>query len=571
MNSSKSNPRTASSNLRSGGQILVGALQAQGTDTVFCVPGESYLAALDAFHDVADEVRLVVCRQEGGAAFMAEAYGKLTGRPGICFVTRGPGACNASVGIHMAYQDSTPVILFVGQVSRNDLEREGFQEMDFRRVFGQMAKWVVEIQDPARIPELVSRAFHTAISGRPGPVVVVLPEDVLTERTNASEVPHYRTPQAAPAPQDMAALRDMLAAAKYPLVIAGGGGGWSDAVKIALEDFADRNGLPVATAFRCQDYFDNTHPSYIGDLGIGMNPSLKRLFSGADLVLAVGTRFDEITTGGYTLLNLPRPSQKLIHISASPTELGKIYHADLPIVAGMEAFATAAQAIEPVDSTPWSGMLREARSEYETFSTPGKTSGAVDMASVMRRLAERLPDDAILTHGAGNYTAWPRRFYRYRRFGTQLGPNGGSMGYGVPAAVAAKIVHPDRVVISFNGDGCFQMNGQEIGTAVQYGLDPAFLVINNGIYGTIRMHQERAYPGRVSGTDIVNPDFAALGAAYGASGDTVQRTADFGRALERALNAGRASVIEIPLDAEIITPGTTLSEIRRKAIASTRK
>jgi acetolactate synthase I/II/III large subunit len=568
MSSSKSERSGGAGNRRSGGQILVDALRVQGVDAVFCVPGESYLAALDAFHDAGDTIALYTCRQEGGAAFMADAYGRLTGRPGICFVTRGPGACNASVGIHMAYQASTPVVLFVGQVARGDLDREGFQEMDYRRVFGQMAKWVVEVQDAARLPELVSRAFHVAVSGRPGPVVMVLPEDMLASRSDASEVPRYQQPHAAPAPRDMRRLHELLSQARRPVVIAGGGGGWSADTNAKIELFAERNGLPVATAFRCQDHFDNTHPSYIGDLGLGMNPNLRALVQQADLIIAVGTRFDEITTDGFPLFSPPLMKPALVHVNSSPCELGAIYHPEVAIVATMDTFADAAVEMPAVDGARWRGLTTEAHGEYEVFSTPGSVRGDVDMGSVMRHLCDTLPEDAILTHGAGNFTAWPRRFYRYRRYGTQLGPMGGSMGYGVPSGVAAKVVHPQRTVVSFSGDGCFQMNGQEVSTAVQYGLAPIFVVINNGMLGTIRMHQERDYPGRISGTALHSPDFATLAHGYGANGEAIRDTGAFAPAFERARASASASILDILIDPEVITPNSTLSEIRRKALAS---
>jgi acetolactate synthase-1/2/3 large subunit len=546
---------------RTGGQILVDQLALHGVDTVFCVPGESYLAALDALYDARNRIQLVSCRQEGGAAYMAEAYGKLTGRPGICFVTRGPGACNAAIGVHTGFQDSTPMILFVGQVGRGMIEREAFQEMDFRRMYGQMAKWVAEIGDADRISELVSHAFHTAMAGRRGPVVLALPEDMLRETATVADPRPYRVVEPHPGPADMERLRSMLAGARRPLAIVGGGG-WSAAAVADFTAFAEANELPVGCAFRGQDVFDNTHRCYVGDIGIGLNPALAERVKRADLLLVVGPRLGEMTTGGYSLLEVPRPAQTLIHVHPGAEELGRVYQADLPINSGMGPFAAAARALAPVDPSAWREETAAAHRDYLANLEAGPSPGAVDMVAIMRTLGQRLPADAIVTNGAGNYTAWVHRFYQYRRYRTQLAPTSGAMGYGVPAAVAAKIVHPERVVVSVNGDGCFLMNGQELATAVQYGAAVVFLVVNNGMYGTIRMHQERYYPGRVIGTDLVNPDFAALARAYGARGDRVERTADFAPALDRALASAGPSLIEIRLDPEAITPRHTLSEVR---------
>ena len=546
---------------RTGGQILVDQLALHGVDTVFCVPGESYLAALDALYDARNRIRLISCRQEGGAAYMAEAYGKLTGRPGICFVTRGPGACNAAIGVHTGFQDSTPMILFVGQVGRGMIEREAFQEMDFRRMYGQMAKWVAEIGDADRIPELVSHAFHTAMAGRRGPVVLALPEDMLRESATVVDPGPYRVVESHPGPADMERVRSMLAGAKRPLAMVGGGG-WSAAAVADFTAFAEANALSVGCAFRGQDVFDNTHPCYAGDIGIGLNPALAERVKRADLILVVGPRLGEMTTGGYSLLEVPRPVQALIHVYPGAEELGRVYQADLPINSGMGPFAAAARALAPVDPSAWREETAAAHRDYLANLEAEPSPGAVNMVAVMRTLGERLPADAIVTNGAGNYTAWVHRFHQYRRYRTQLAPTSGAMGYGVPAAVAAKIVHPERVVVSVNGDGCFLMNGQELATAVQYGAAVVFLVVNNGMYGTIRMHQERYYPGRVIGTDLVNPDFAELARAYGARGDRVERTADFAPALDRALAAAGPSLIEIQLDPEAITPRHTLSEVR---------
>ena len=555
-----------SSNLRTGGQVLIDALRIHGVDTVFCVPGESYLAALDALHD-APEIKLIVCRQEGGAAYMAEAYGKMTGRPGICFVTRGPGATNASVGVHCAFQDSTPMILFIGQVARDQVEREAFQEIDFRRMFGQMAKWVAEIDDAARVPEYVSQAFHRAMNGRPGPVVLALPEDMLTDRVDVPDAGRYKPVRPSPGAAQMRELSDRLGAAKRPLMILGGGG-WSAEAVADMRAFAEAANLPVGCSFRCQDLFDNGHPNYAGDVGIGINPKLAERVKNADLLIVVGARLGEMTTSGYTLVSIPVPRQALVHVHPSAEELGRVYQPALAINAGMAEFAAMAKALSPLPSRAWDNDTKAARADYLEWTTPPKVEGPVQMGEIMSWLEQHLPADAILTNGAGNYATWIHRFHRYRQFRTQLAPTNGSMGYGVPAAVAAKVIAPARMVVSFNGDGCYMMNGQELATAVQYNASVIFVVVNNGSYGTIRMHQERHYPGRVSGTDLVNPDFVALAKAYGAHGELVEKTADFAPAFERAAKAGKPALIEIRLSAEVITPRQTLSQIRAAAMAS---
>jgi acetolactate synthase-1/2/3 large subunit len=493
---------------------------------------------------------------------MAEAYGKLTGRPGICFVTRGPGACNASIGIHTGFQDSTPMILLVGQVGRGMLEREGFQEIDYRRMYGQMAKWVVEIERADRIPELVSRAFYTAMSGRRGPVVLALPEDMLRETASVADPDPYKIVQAHPGLGQMDELRERLQRAKRPFLLVGGGG-WSEATARDMMDFAEANMLPTGCAFRRQHSFDNTHPCYAGDVGVGLNPKLAERIRAADLLIVVGPRLGEMTTSEYSLVEIPRPRQALVHVFPGAEELGRVYQADLPINAGMEEFAAAARALPSVDAAAWAGQTREAHAEYLEWIEGGSSPGAVDMIEILRFLRGRLPADAILTNGAGNYTTWSHRYYQFRRYGTQLAPTSGAMGYGAPAGVAAKLVHPDRIVVSFNGDGCFLMNGQELATALQYGAATVFIVINNGMYGTIRMHQERHYPSRVIGTELVNPDFAALARSYGAHGERVERTEAFAPAFERALAAGKAALIEIRLDPEAITPRQSLSDIRK--------
>ncbi|MFI4988297.1 MAG: thiamine pyrophosphate-binding protein [Alphaproteobacteria bacterium] len=553
--------------VRSGGQILVDQLKIHGVDTVFCVPGESYLAVLDALYDAHGQIRLVVCRQEGGAAYMAEAHGKLTGRPGIAFVTRGPGGTNASVGVHTAFQDSTPMILFIGQVARGDVEREAFQEIDFCRMYGPLSKWVAQIDDPGRIPEYLAHAFSLATSGRPGPVILALPEDMLREPVAVEDAAPYKSVQAYPAPADMSRLHGLLAAARRPLLLLGGSG-WTAEAVADITAFAAANCLPVATSFRRQDRFDNLHPSYAGDLGIGPNPKLAALVEDADLLIAAGPRLGEMTTGGYRLFAVPRPKQTLVHVHMGAEELNRVYQAALPINAGMANFAAAARALPPVQSPPWAAAAAAAHEAYLAYTTPVANPGPLNLAELVAYLRAELPPDTIVTNGAGNFSGWVHRFWRYRDFGTQLAPTSGSMGYGVPAAVAAALAHPERTVLSFSGDGCFLMNGQELATALQHGAAPIFFVVNNGMYGTIRMHQEREYPARVSGTGLVNPDFAALARAYGAHGETVERTEDFAAAFARARQAGRAALIELRLDPEAITTRTTLSKIRETALAT---
>jgi len=551
---------------RSGGRILIDALRIHGVDTVFCVPGESFLAAIDALHDASADIRLVVCRQEGGAAHMAEAHGKLTGTPGVCFVTRGPGAANASIGIHTARQDSTPLVMFVGQVARGHLGREAWQEVEFRHMYGHIAKWVDQIDDPARIPEAVSRAFHTACAGRPGPVVLALPEDMLEEAAQVADCPPYARTQAWPAPADMQALSARLAAAERPLLILGGGG-WTGEATADIARFAESHRLPVVCAFRRQDLFDNRRELYAGEAGLAMNPLLAERIRQADLIVAAGPRLGETSTNGYTLLDVPRPAQTLVHVHADPEELGHVYHADLAINAGPAGFAAAAAALPAPAAIPWAEWAAAARADYLANLQPGPMPGPVDLGAVMVWLRERLPADAILTNGAGNYTMWVQRFYQYRGLRTQLAPTSGTMGYGLPAAVAAKLAHPDRPVLCFAGDGCFLMNGQELATAVKYGLGIVVIVVNNGIYGSIRMHQERHYPGKVYATDLANPDFRLLAQAYGAHGERVDRTEDFAPAFERALAAGGPALIELRVSPEAITPRTTLTALREQALA----
>ena len=549
----------------SGGQILVQSLLAQGVDHVFCVPGESHLAVLDALYDVREQVKLVVCRHESGASNMADAYGKLTGRPGIALVTRGPGACHASVGVHTAFQDSTPLILLVGQVPRAFADREAFQEIDYRRMFGQMAKWVAQIDDPRRVPEYVGRAFQTAISGRPGPVVLALPEDMLTQEAEAPAAPRATRVAAAPAAEQIERLRSLLDRAQRPIAILGGTG-WTGEACASFRRFAEAWQIPVTCAFRYQDLFDNDHALYAGDVGIGVNPALARRIQDADLVLAIGPRLGEITTSGYTLLEAPSPRQTLVHAHSGAEELGRVYAPDLAINTGMPELAAVLAGLRPAAKPSWTAQTAAARAEYVDWNTPVRVEGPLQMAEVVRHLRERLPPDAIVANGAGNFSSWMHRFHRYRRFKSQLGPTSGAMGYGVPAAVAAKSVHPERTVIAFSGDGDFLMTGQELATAVQYRLPVVVIVVNNGCYGTIRMHQERKYPGRVHGTGLQNPDFAAYARAFGAFGERVEKTEQFAPAFERALNAGVPALLDLQLSAEIITPSMTLSAIRERAM-----
>jgi acetolactate synthase-1/2/3 large subunit len=557
------------------GHRLVEALIAHGVDTAFGVPGESYLAVLDGFHEHADKIRFVACRQEGGAAFMAEAQGKLTGRPGICFVTRGPGATNASIGLHTAFQDSTPMILFIGQVASDQRDREAFQEVDYRQMFGPgtlgMAKWVGEVHDAERLPEYVARAFHTAMQGRPGPVVLVLPEDMLTKPITAPVVAPARPAEAAPTPAALAELRERLLAARQPLVIAGGGG-WTPDATAALQRFAEAWQLPVGCAFRFQDLFDNAHPNYAGDVGIGINPKLAARVKAADLIIAIGPRLGEMTTGGYTLLQAPRPAQQLIHIHAGAEELGRVYTGELLINASMSQAAPALASLTPPADVPWRDWTAQAQADYRANLVPVPVA-PLDMAEVIRLLDEKLPEGTIFTNGAGNYSGWLHRFHRYtglHRFGkTQLAPTSGAMGYGVPAAVAAALLQDERWAVNIAGDGDFLMTGQELATATGYGAKKLLVVIvDNGTYGTIRMHQEREYPGRVSGSDLFNPDFAKLAEAFGFVAFKAEATEQVGPALDAAIAAGRPALIHLRLSPDVSTSRTTLSAIRESALKS---
>jgi acetolactate synthase-1/2/3 large subunit len=548
---------------RNGGRILIDALKNNDVDRVFCVPGESYLAALDALYDTPD-IDLHVTRNEGGASYMADAYGKLTGKPGICFVTRGPGATNASCGLHVAYQDSTPMILFIGQVARQDVDREAFQEIDYRRMFGQVAKWVAQIEDPARIPEYVNRAFATATSGRPGPVVLALPEDMLTEVATVPDLPKWQPIKTYPSAEDVNRVARAIASAKKPMVIVGGSG-WDEGAREALQSFAMRWNLPVANSFRCQDYMDNDHPNYVGDLGIGISPALTERVKSADLLVVIGARMGEMTTRSYSLLKIPMPEQRMIHIHASAEELGRVYFPEIAVNASPAAFIHALANTTPDQAeVSWQSHTQEARDDFVRWNAPIEVGGDVQMAHIMDWLNDHLDDDAILCNGAGNYTAWIHRFYRFKRFRSQLAPTNGAMGYGTPASVAAKLAYPKRTVVAFAGDGCFMMNGQELATAAQYGANIIVIVVNNSMYGTIRMHQEREYPTRVVATELQNPDFCLLAQSYGAHSEYVSNTEQFAEAFERAEASGKPALIEIRLDKEVISPNTTLSALRAR-------
>jgi acetolactate synthase I/II/III large subunit len=550
-------------NIRTAAQVLIDQLRINDVRHVFCVPGESYLAALDAFYD--SEIAVTVCRQEGGAAMMAEAVGKATGRPGVCFVTRGPGATNASPGIHVARQDSTPLVVFIGQVARDMTEREAFQEVDYRAMFGSMTKWATEINDPARVPEIVSRAFYTAANGRPGPVVVSLPEDMLSERVAVEDAPPFVPVETSPGPADMAKFAQLLGAARAPMLILGGSR-WSQEASNAVAGFAQKYSLPVCTTFRRLHLFDALHPCYAGDLGIGPNPRLLERIKSADVVVLIGGRLGELPSQSYTLFNIPRPQMTFVHVHPGAEELGRVYSPNLPIHATPTAFAPALAHLQVAGALRGQGDA--AHADYLAWTEkPTEQPGAVNLGAIMVWLRENLAADAILCNGAGNYAAWIHRFFRFRRFGQQVAPTSGSMGYGVPAAVAMKRLYPERPVVCIAGDGDFLMNGQEFATAVQYGLPLIVVIADNGIYGTIRMHQEREYPGRVFATDLRNPDFAAYARAFGGFGADVERTADFPAAFKAAQASGKPAIIRLAIDPEAITPVATLSKIRAKSLA----
>ena len=558
------------------GHLLVECLVAQGVTHAFGVPGESFLAALDGFHLHEDAIEFVICRQEGGAAFMAEAHGKLTGRPGVCFVTRGPGATNASIGVHTAFQDSTPMVLFVGDVASETRDREAFQEVDFCSFFGPstkgMAKRVERIDDARRIPEYVARAFASAMNGRPGPVVLVLPEDMLAQALpddpSLQALPRVETVQAGCDPRQAEALGDLLRASQRPLVIAGGSG-WTPEGAQALARLAERWQLPVANAFRFQDTFDNHHALYAGEVGIGINPKLAARVRESDLIIAFGPRLGEMTTGGYTLMPVPRLPQKLVHIHAGADELNRVYQADLAINAGMQSAVTALERLDPPAAIPWAAWAQACHADYEANLQPQTLPGDIDMAAIVGLLQKHLPADAVLTNGAGNFASWTHRFFRHHGLAkghkTQLAPTVGAMGYGVPAGIAAAIT-TGRIALTMAGDGDFMMNGQELATAAQYGAKSIVVLLNNGMFGTIRMHQEREYPNRRAGTTLHNPDFAALAQAYGYVGVKIGKTAEFESQLLAALERRQGTLIEIALDPEVITTRGTLSAITQAAL-----
>ena len=542
--------------MRHGGKILSDQLTKLGVRRVFSVPGESFLAALDGLHD--SEIENVVCRQEGGAAMMAEAYGKMAGQPGVCFVTRGPGATNAAAGVHIAMQDSTPMVLFVGQIDNRLTDRETFQEVDYRAMFGTVAKWVAQVDTTDRLPEYIARAFRVAMSGRPGPVVLALPENMLSA---GSDVPDFVGLAAAPVdinPRAAVPMIEALAKADRPLIVVGGPH-WSPEAQVALQDFAAKMDVPVAASFRRQDYIDNRHPTYCGDLNVGINPALAERVRQADCVLLLGTRFGDIASQAYTLIDPARPDKTILHVHADAGEIGRIYGADHAWVAPADQAVIALRdvAIDARHGT-W---VAQCRADFDAWQTPKQSPGAVKQEDVIRWLSDTLPEDAILTNGAGNYAAWLHRYFTYKGYGTQLAPTSGSMGYGFPAAISAALEHPDRTVVCLAGDGCFQMTCNEASSAIQHGAAPIVIVMNNGRYGTIRMHQEKTYRGRVSGTDLASPDYAALARAYGGHGETVTIGGDFAAAFERAKASGSLAIIECVLDPDVMSPSQSLSDL----------
>lgn len=550
--------------MRHGGQILVDHLKTEGVSRVFSVPGESFLAALDGLYD--SGIENVVCRQEGGAAMMAEAHGKLTGTPGVLFVTRGPGATNASSGIHVAMQDATPMVVFVGQIARGHRDRGAFQEVDYRAFFGPLAKWSCEVDQTDRLPEYLARAFHVARTGRPGPVVVALPEDMLSDVADVPDRPAAPATQGNVSSTDAGAIMAAIETSARPLLIAGGPG-WTAEAGAALMDFAATNALPVATAFRRQDYVDNRHPNYVGDLGLGINPALKTMFDDADTLVVLGSRLGDIVTGSYEMLDPMQTGKRIVHVYPCAEELGRVYHADQTVLATGPAAISALGAQPALTATPWAEWTQHGRAAYDAFQTPVETPGPVKLERIMHWLSDTLPNDTIMTNGAGNYATWLHRYFRFKEYGTQLAPTSGSMGYGFPAAVAASLQHPDRTVIAWLGDGEFQMTLNEMSTAVQHGAKPIAIIVNNGRYGTIRMHQERTYPARVSGTDMANPDFADLARAYGGHGETVTKDEDFEAAFQRAKASGKLAVIDLVVDPQVATPGLTLDQLRAQGEA----
>jgi acetolactate synthase I/II/III large subunit len=555
----------AKDNMRTAAEVLVDQLIVNGVRHVFCVPGESYLAVLDAFHD--RDIEVTVCRHEAGAAFMAEAVGKATGRPGICFVTRGPGSTNAAHGIHIAHQDSTPMIMFVGQVARDMKGRDAFQELDYAAAFGGIAKWATEIDDPARVPEIVSRAFYTATGGRPGPVVIALPEDMLTERISVPNAPAFEPVETWPGATDMMKLQKMLWGAERPVMLLGGSR-WSVAAHAAIARFAERFALPVATTFRRGALFDALHPCYAGDLGIGPNPKLIERIKAADLILLVGGRLGEMPSQSYTLFDIPGPQTTFVHVHPGAEELGRVYKPHLAIHAAPTAFAAAAEGLQPPNEITWEAGTKIAHADYLAWTEqPTEQPGGVNLGAVMVWLRDNLPADAVLCNGAGNFASWVHRFFRFRQFAQHIAPTSGSMGYGVPAAIGIKRLYPERTVVCIAGDGDFLMNSQEYATAAQYDLPIITVIADNGLYGTIRMHQEREYPGRVSATVLKNPDFVAYARAFGGFGAVVEKTADFPKAFQAAQKSGKPAVIQLKIDPDAITPAMTLAKIGAAARA----
>lgn len=551
--------------MRSGGEILVDQLLIHGVQHVFCVPGESYLAVLDAFHD--RNIEVTTCRQEGGASMMAEAHGKITGRPGICFVTRGPGATNASPGIHIAAHDSTPLIVFAGQVAREMREREAFQEIDYKAVFGSIAKWAVEINDARRIPELISRAFHVATTGRPGPVIISLPEDMLTDRMRVEDALAYATAETSPGSEEIDRFKELVGAARRPFMILGGSR-WSQDASDSFAAFAERFDIPVATTFRRAHLFNANHPCYAGDLGIGPNPTLLQAIRESDLVILVGGRLSEIPSQSYTLVDIPNPQMKFVHIHPGAEELGRVYRPTLAIHASPTGFAKSLSGVRPAKGSAASERAKAAHNSYLKWTEePTPQPGAVNLGEIIVWLRNKLSADAFICNGAGNFAGWIHRFYRFRSIGTHVAPISGSMGYGVPAAIGAKRLYPKRTVVCVAGDGDFLMNGQEFATAVQYDLPIVFIVVDNGMYGTIRMHQENEYPERIVATKLVNPDFSAYANAFGGFGIRVEDTASFPVAFEKASDSGKPAIIHVVVDANAISPGKTLNRIRDEAIA----
>ncbi len=548
---------------RTGGQILIDALINNGTDTIFGVPGESYLEALDAIYERQNNIRFITCRQEGGAGYMADAWANATGKPGVCFVTRGPGVANASIGLHTAFQGSTPMVLLIGQIPRHQMEREAFQEIDYKQMLGPVTKWVAQIDSAERIPEFINRAFAIAMNGRPGPVALALPEDMLLEYAKTEDLPPAVVVKTMPGKNDIAKVKEMLGKAKRPLLVLGGSN-WDDTGRKAIQEFAERNQIPVASGFRRQDTFDNTHQCYIGNLGFGSFPQLLDYVLSSDLIIAIGSRMADATVRKYTLVEAPKPKQKLIHVLSSPEELGRVLTPDVAICCDMNSFAQAINKHITIDNPEWAELTSNLAKQHSSSLVLGPQVGPVDMGKIMEYLRAKLPANAIITNGAGNYADWPNKMFTYRGARTTLAPVSGAMGYSVPAAAAAKLAFPDRVVLSFAGDGDFLMNGQEIATIAQYGVNPIILVVNNGSYGTIRMHQEKRHPERVSGTDLKNPDFAAYARSFGINGHIIEQTDQFVSVFESALKSNVATLIEIRVGPDSFGPDTSISGLDSK-------